>query len=250
MKNTEQAKQWGTFTGVGLGPGDPELITWKGLKALQQADLIFYPASSSDGKKSFALEILKQLPVETTCRPLYFPMKNNAEDFYREAFEEICKELETGKKVVLVSEGDILFYSTFGYVYRMAVREQIPCSLIPGIPAFTAASALGNSPLTERAEKLVVVPRPTDWQSVSHPLQGNNTVVLMKLSVFPDLYGFLKACKRPFLYAEAVGTERQFVCSDFEQLNGRKIPYFSLAIIYPEREPDALVANGKGDENE
>ena len=227
----------GTFTGVGLGPGEPELITLKGYRALQSADIIFYPVSSlEDGQcRSFSLHILDGLKINKPCEPLLFPMKGKGtQKFYEEAFTRIKYEYEDGKNVVLVSEGDLFFYSTFGYVFKLAKEEKIPCRLVPGIPAFIAASALGNQPLVESITGLEVIAKPERFEAVAEALKHQSTLVIMKISVLDGWHSFLKSCGRSFLYAEKVGTSNEFFTGNAEELKFRRIPYFSLLIIYPE----------------
>lgn len=227
----------GTFTGVGLGPGEPELITLKGYHALQAADIIFYPVTSLENgrQRSFSFEILKGLKIDTPCEPLFFPMEEEkTHKCYREAFNTIKEEYKNGKNVVLVSEGDILFYSTFGYIFKLAKEENIPCQLISGIPAFMAASCLGNQPLVEKTTGLEVMAKPNSFEAVTEALKKNSTLIIMKMSVLNGWHSFLKNCGRSFLYAERVGTAHEFFTSNAGELEYRKIPYFSLLIVYPE----------------
>ncbi len=227
----------GKFIGVGLGPGDPELITMKGYRALQAADIIFYPVTALEGgtENSWSAVILDKLELNKPCKPLLIPMKGRQrEKYYSEAFIQIKATLEEGKNVAMVSEGDLLFYSTFGYIFKMAREEGISCQLIPGIPAFIAAGALGNQPLAERDQGLEVIARPESFEAMAEALNRRSTLVIMKISVLDGWHSFLKTCGRPFLYAERVGTEDEFFTTDAEELEFRRIPYFSLLIIYPE----------------
>ncbi|MGQ1947835.1 precorrin-2 C(20)-methyltransferase [Geofilum sp. OHC36d9] len=226
----------GTLTGVGLGPGDPELITIKGYRALQAADIIFYPVTAlNDGKqRSFSLQILHKLMIEKPCRPIMIPMSGKQRhQYYDEAYKTIKTEYEAGNNVVVVSEGDLLFYSTFGYLYKMALDEKIPCHLIPGIPAFIAAGSLGQLPLVEKEKGLQVIAKPENFEAIKKAMNQHATLVVMKISVLKEWYTFLKNEAPSFLYAEQVGTEHQFFTSSVEELEFRKIPYFSLLIIYP-----------------
>lgn len=232
----EQILTTGTFTGIGLGPGDPELITLKGYKALQAADIIFYPVTLlKDGQqRSFSINILDQLKIEKPCHPLLFPMTGKSIDkHYQTAFEAIKTEYKKGKNVVLVSEGDLLFYSTFGYIFRLAQDKNIPCNLIPGIPAFIASGTRGNQPLTEKNTGLEVIAKPQNFEIVSEALKRHSTLIIMKISVLNNWYSFLKTCKRPFLYVERTGRADEFITSNSNDLKFRKIPYFALLIIYP-----------------
>lgn len=225
----------GRLIGVGLGPGDPELITLKGLKALQTADVIFYPASkiSETGQTSFSAKILNELQVDVECKPLLIPMTGkNRNEQYQNAFKIIQHEYDTGKTVVVVSEGDLLFYSTFGYLLKHAQNEGIECELIPGVPAFIAAGAVGAQAIVEGNQHFSVIARPKSLEEINAALKKNSRLVVMKMSVLDDWYTFLKNNQHSFFYIERVGTVEQFSTSDFNDLEYRKIPYFSLILFY------------------
>ncbi len=225
----------GSITAVGLGPGDAELITIKGYKALKNADIIFYPASSVKDKTihSFSGRILDQLELNVPAKPLYIPMKSKQrEKYYQEAYNQINKEYKNGLDVVIVSEGDILFYSTFGYLWKFIQNEGLECSLIPGIPAFIAAGGLGPVPLAEGNNGLQVISCPVGPAGIKNEIKKQRTLVIMKLSKFDNWDSFFKELEHPFLYAEKVGTPNQFITNDPNDLTGREIPYFSLLIIY------------------
>lgn len=225
----------GTITAVGLGPGDSELLTLKGYKALQNADVIFYPAStvSEEGVSSFSLAILDQLQLQVRVEPLHIPMKSNERTrYYKEAFENIKKEYDAGSNVVIVSEGDILFYSTFGYLWNYIQEADLPCTLIPGIPAFIASASMGNLPLVEGSTPLLVIPCPDSFEEISTQITSHHSLVIMKLSKLKDWSTFLGKLEKPFLYVERVGLETQFVTNNASDLAFRRVPYFSLLIIY------------------
>ncbi|WP_421920769.1 precorrin-2 C(20)-methyltransferase [Marinifilum sp.] len=225
----------GKLIGVGLGPGDPELITLKGLNALKSADLIFYPASDiyKSNTKSFSLEILDQLEIETECVPLLIPMTGkNRDAHYRNAFNKIQNELAKGKNVAVVSEGDALFYSTFGYLIKLAQDTNVECQVIPGVPAFIATGAEGEKPVTEGNQTLKVIARPNNFEEIEEALKENQTLVVMKMSVLDNWHDFLKKQNRSFFYIERVGTAQQYSTSNVQNLKLRTIPYFSLIIIY------------------
>jgi precorrin-2/cobalt-factor-2 C20-methyltransferase len=225
------------LTGIGLGPGDPEMITLKALKALQQADVIYYPATYSESGrvKSFSLEILQQLEIRTEFRPLIIPMTDkNRDEIYLKAYQIIKKSLEEGKEVAVVNEGDVFFYSTFGYLFKMAKDDNVECCVISGIPAFIAAGSLGLLPIVEGSAGFNLIARPKSFEQISQMLQENpdNTLVVMKMKVLSGWYHHLKQCSRPFLYVEKAGTTDEFVTSNVEDLKDREIPYFSVIMFY------------------
>lgn len=233
MSKTE--KQIFPITGVGLGPGDAELITVKGLKALQNADVVFYPATSVNGGQitSFSKRILEQYPLSAKCKPMLFPMKSqNRLDYYQIAYKSIREDVLKGLKVVVVSEGDLLFYSTFGYLLPLAKADSLECELIPGIPAFIHSASIGQLPLVEEQEDITVIARPDSFSQVERAIEEHSTVVVMKMSILKEDWSlFLKNCNRPFFYIEKAGTPEQFTTTSAAELENREIPYFSLIIF-------------------
>lgn len=225
----------GTLTGIGLGPGDPELISLKGYKALQNADLVFYPATSvKDGAvNSYSAAILDRLPVTPRSRPLLIPMTGKQrEKRYREAYRQIRDEIDRGMNVAVVSEGDLLFYSTFSHLLKLAKADGVVCTLIPGVPAFVAAGSLGYLPIADGNTGLQVIAKPESFEQLQQALEQKMTLVVMKMSVLDGWYDFLKSVNRSFLYAEQVGSLNQFVTTSAGDLRFRKVPYFSLIIFY------------------
>ena len=229
----------GKLIGVGLGPGDPELITVKGLKALQSADVVFYPATeiSDSSNISFSARILDELDLNVACAPLLIPMsgKDRLEN-YKTAFSTIKAEYDQGKKVAVVSEGDLLFYSTFGYLLELAKEDGMEYELIPGIPAFIAAGSQGSQSIVEGNKEFKVIARPENFNQIEETLKGDTTLVVMKMSVLEGWHSFLKKCNRSFFFIERVGTGHQFSTSDYKELKHRKIPYFSLIIFYGQKD--------------
>lgn len=223
------------LTAVGIGPGDPELITVKGLKSLQEADVIFYPATYKQDEqiKSFSLSILQHYQLECMFKPMIIPMTGkNQHDNYKTAFEAIKLEIEAGKKVVVVSEGDLLFYSTFGYMLPFFKQDDITIELIPGIPAFIDAANKSNQALIEKEQKLSVLPKPSNYQEIKEHLQYNRTVVVMKMGSLNKWYDFIAENGYHFFYAEHLGTGKQFHTTELNKLKDRTFPYFSLIILY------------------
>lgn len=220
--------------GVALGPGDPEMITLKGYKALQNADVIYYPASVVDGDRieSFSKPILDAYELNTVCKPLYFPMTGkNREAFYQEAYAVLKQEIIAGKNVVLVNEGDLLFYSTFGYILAIAKDDGMEVEAISGIPAFVASGAAALTPIVEGNTTFTVIARPQSFDQIQEEINRDSSVVVMKMKVLKGWYEFLKNENCNFTYIEKVGTKEQFVTSKVEDLAHRDIPYFALIML-------------------
>ncbi|TCO06052.1 precorrin-2 C(20)-methyltransferase [Natronoflexus pectinivorans] len=223
------------ITGVGLGPGDAELITVKGLKALQQADVVYYPATSkNEGRTiSYSLKILETYHLKAQLKPMLFPMKSQRRvEYYEIAYKAIRTDALQGLKVAVVSEGDLLFYSTFGYLLPMFKEDSIKCELIPGIPAFIHSASIGQLPLVEEQEDMTVIARPDSFSQVEQAIEEHSTVVVMKMSILKDDWAqFLKSCNRSFFYIEKAGTPEQFTTTNAAELENREMPYFSLIIF-------------------
>ena len=177
---------------VSLGPGEPELITVKGLKALQTADCRFSPETlAKDGNRvSRAADILLQLDIpENTVHRFPLPMSKQREkalSAYDEVYMESSTLRQQGKKVCIVAEGDAGFYSSIHYVYDKLQADGIPVKHIPGIPAFIAAGALGGLHVASQEERLTVIPGITTTEEIEKLTSENSAVVIMKLSRCTD----------------------------------------------------------------
>lgn len=229
----------GKIFGVALGPGDPELITVKALNCLKKSEKIYYPATqtSKGNQDSFSLVILKQLDVEENkFIPITVPMskdRSHAVKAYAELFLKIQKDVEEGKQVSVVSEGDISFFSTFSYLLEDLQRNGIDFEMIPGVPAFILGGSAGKLPLVTQNDKLLIAPDLENEEELKSLLEQNQTVVLMKISKVRDwIKDFIGDCKLQFFYGEYLGTDKQFTCTDFDSLENRKIPYFAIIIFY------------------
>lgn len=228
-----------TITFVSLGPGEPELITVKGLKTLQQADQIFCPATlTPSGKQvSRAANILKALEIEEhKIRPFVLPMskdRQKAIEAYDQLLVDAANSLHEGKKVVIVAEGDAGFYTSIQYIYHQLEKEHIEVKLVPGIPAFIAAGATGGLHIVKQEERLMVIPGTATADELDQFIRQGYNLVIMKLSACIEA---VHECIRRhpethFHYFENVGTEKEKYISDPEIIAQTNFPYFSLLII-------------------
>ncbi|WP_251967664.1 precorrin-2 C(20)-methyltransferase [Parabacteroides sp. AD58] len=228
-----------TITFVSLGPGEPELITVKGLKTLQQADQIFCPATlTPSGKQvSRAANILKALEIEEhKIRPFVLPMskdRQKAIEAYDQLLVDAAGSLREGKKVVIVAEGDAGFYTSIQYIYHQLEKEHIEVRRVPGIPAFIAAGATGGLHIVKQEERLMVIPGTATADELAQFIRQGYNLVIMKLSACIEA---VHECIRRhpethFHYFENVGTEKEKYISDPEIIAQTNFPYFSLLII-------------------
>lgn len=228
-----------TITFVSLGPGEPELITVKGLKTLQQADQIFCPATlTPSGKQvSRAANILRALEIEEhKIRPFVLPMskdRQKAIEAYDQLLVDAANSLHEGKKVVIVAEGDAGFYTSIQYIYHQLEKEHIEVKRVPGIPAFIAAGATGGLHIVKQEERLMVIPGTATADELDQFIRQGYNLVIMKLSACIEA---VHECIRRhpethFHYFENVGTEKEKYISDPEIIARTNFPYFSLLII-------------------
>ncbi len=224
--------------GVSLGPGDPDLITVKALKALKESDLIFFPGSlTRDGRtESYVRPMLDSYGLdEEKLHGFYLIMgldRTAAEETYRETALKIILAWNEGKKISIVCEGDLSFYASFSYLLEKLHQQQIPMELIPGINSFSLAAARHQIPLCLQREKLGFLPLESSMETIEQTFLEFDTLVLMKIRIgWKTLYPRLLATGWNFFYAELLGTAGEYISSSLEELKDRKIPYFSLLII-------------------
>jgi precorrin-2/cobalt-factor-2 C20-methyltransferase len=231
--------QVGTLYGISVGPGDPELITLKGLRILKQVPVVAFPAGIH-GKPGIAQQIVDEwLGVHQVQLALTFPYVQDIAiltQAWEIAAEQVWQYLRLGQDVAFVCEGDVSFYSTFTYLAQM-LQQLHPESVVKTVPGvcspMAAASALGV-PLTVRQERLAVLPALYNVGELETILDWADVVVLMKVSsVYHEVWNVLQ---RRQLLENACVVERatlpqQVIYDDLRDRPTLKLPYFSLLIV-------------------
>ena len=157
----------GKLWGVGVGPGDPELLTLKAVRVLRQADVVMLP--DAGGQEKTALNIVQEY---IDGKPLSFvkmPMvrdKAVMEEAHEQAAREICALLDQGKQVAFLTLGDPAIYSTYMYLHEKVLDWGYPVEVVPGVPSFCAAAARLNRSLCLGREPLLVIPASHDSQAL------------------------------------------------------------------------------------
>lgn len=231
--------QVGTLYGISVGPGDPELITLKGLRILKQVPVVAFP-SGIHGKPGIAQQIVDEwLGGHQVQLALTFPYVQDIAiltQSWEIAAEQVWQYLRLGQDVAFVCEGDVSFYSTFTYLAQM-LQQLHPESVVKTVPGvcspMAAASALGV-PLTVRQERLAVLPALYNVGELETILDWADVVVLMKVSsVYHEVW---KVLQRRQLLENACVVERatlpqQVIYDDLRDRPTLKLPYFSLLIV-------------------
>lgn len=236
----------GTFYGVGVGPGDPELLTQKAVRVLGDVNWIFHPYDNPDGT-SFAKRIVAPLGLpEAKFKAIHLTMsRDRSKDLqtYEVAADAIFAELRVGRSVAWITQGDPFFYSTFMYLYEQMRQRypQVSIEVVPGVTSPSAASARAGVPVARLHDKVAVVPATYGLDALPRLLDEFATVFLMKVNrVFDPLLEVLASLPTPVraVYLERVGTAEERMVTDLETLRGQKLPYFSLVLL--RRHQDAV----------
>ena len=232
--------KYGKLYGVGIGPGDPKLLTLRAKEVIDQADIIFCPKGDEDGT-SWARSI-----IETTTSgakefvELPFPMtrdKRVLQAYWEKAAGRIAEELSQGKQGAFITLGDPLIYSTYVYLLRTLLKNfpDIEVETIPGISAFTAAAARAQVPLVQGDERMAVLPVRSDLRGLREVLAAFDTVILMKvgskLEKVVALLGELDLLKHSVLVSH-VGQPGERMIHDLSSLKEvRREGYLSVIIV-------------------
>ncbi len=236
--------RYGTLYGIGVGPGDPELLTVKATKTLKACKYVFVPKNKVSAD-SISLEIARSyICSDAVIHELIFPMitdRDKLNEHWEDAAREVFGVLEKGKDACFLTLGDALLYSTYIYLVR-ALKRSFPgveIKTIPGITAFSAAAALTEFPLGEAKNPIVIIPTADNLDGVKRALDMKATIVLMKigkrLKQIIDLLDESGAIERSILVSRA-GQPAQKIETDLRQLmDVSEIGYLSIILIQQPR---------------
>jgi precorrin-2/cobalt-factor-2 C20-methyltransferase len=228
----------GILYGIGVGPGDPELITLKALRVLERVPYVF-AAASSKNDYSLALNIVRPYISQAAVVPLYFPMTSDR-GILSEAWESNARKvldvLERSQDVAFLTIGDPLTYSTYGYLLKTvkAINPEIKAVTIPGITSYNAAAALANIPLTEGEESFYLVSGAQGGDRLREAIATSDNVVMLKTyRHFDKIYDTLEELKLLDCATciSMCGLDGETVVQDLKILRHQKMPYLSLIII-------------------
>lgn len=229
----------GKLYGLGLGPGDPELITMKAHRIMTSAPVIAYPAP--DTGPSFARQIAERyLTPEQVEIPIVMPMRVErypAQDVYDAAARDIAAHLDAGRDVAVLCEGDPFFFGSFMYLFeRLEARYEV--EIVPGVSSIMAGAAALKRPLTARNDILTVIPGPLDTETLRARIEASDAVAIMKVGRhFARIRDLIRDMGlvdcAGYLERVSLDNERIFPLADVREA---AVPYFSLILIYKGQE--------------
>lgn len=229
----------GTLYGLGLGPGDPELLTLKALRLLKAAPVVAYPAPL--GGESFARSIvagwLGAGQEEIVIAVPMDPDPTAALGAYDAAAETISGRLEAGQDVALLCQGDPFFYGSFMYLFgRLADRHAV--EVVPGVSSLTASAAALAMPLTTRNEVLTVLPAPLPTERLAEALARTDAAAIVKIGRhFPRIRTLLADMNLldHARYVERATLDTQRILP-LDAVDESAVPYFSIVLVRRERD--------------
>ena len=228
----------GRFIGLGVGPGDPELITLKAARLMREADLVAYIANTwgVSQARGIAATVLQDAPAGQRELPVLMPMsekREQANQVYDEAAQTIGEALDAGKLVVFLCEGDPLFFGPFTYLL-IRLEANYNCEVVPGISSVNAAAAALQLPLTVLSESFAVISGRHSEAHLVDVLNTHDSVVIMKAGrARPRILGALATTGRTAdaQYLEYIGRDNELIERDISALDDEAGPYFSLFVV-------------------
>ena len=225
----------GTLYGLGVGPGDPELITLKALRLLRAAPVLAYPAP--EGGDSLARAIVAtHLPGGQTEIAIRIPIvaaRFPADEVYDRAAEEIGAHLTAGRDVAAICEGDPFFYGSFMYLFGRLV-DRFPVTVVPGVSSLMACAAEAGAPLAAKDDVLSVIPATVDAAILRARLDNCDGAAIIKIgrhfAKVRDVLGELGIARRA-RYVEHATMASQRVL-ELAEVDADRVPYFSMVLVH------------------
>jgi precorrin-2/cobalt-factor-2 C20-methyltransferase len=239
VANDPSSASCGRLYGIGVGPGDPELLTLKALRVLRSTPVICVPHAETR-PDSYALGIVKEFLNEERQEVLRFAFPTGdaeaAATVWRQAADTLAGRLQQGQDVAFITEGDPMLYSTFSYVLDgiRTAYPGIPVEIIPGVSSVMAAAASAAIPLVTEGQRLAILPAVYGIDDLSETIANYDTIVLMKVN--RTLLGGLSNLETlglagKGLYVRRASTPREKVVRDLRQLVEDDLDYFSVLIV-------------------
>lgn len=224
----------GKFYGVGVGPGDPGMLTRQAIEVLGKADVICAPVSRS-GRESSALKVVEGLVEGKEIMRLVFPMTRDEKvlrGYWEKAGRKIMMQLEKDRDVAFITLGDPTFYSTYLYVLEELRDKGVEIETVPGVTSLSACFAAGNVALAKGEDKIAVLPASKAKEMLEELLREFDSIVLVKAKDLRDIARELRALhmEEEALVFTKCGS-KEFASYPLSALKEKKAEYFSMVLI-------------------
>ncbi|WP_037680298.1 precorrin-2 C(20)-methyltransferase [Streptomyces catenulae] len=236
------ARTPGRLYGVGLGPGDPSLMTVRAVGVIAEADVVAYHSArhgrsiaraiAADHLRPDHIEEALVYPVTTESTDHPGGYRGALDDFYEEAAARLAAHLDAGRTVAVISEGDPLFYGSYQHMHKR-LAHRYPTEVVPGVTSINAAAARLGRPLVEADEVLTVLPGTLPEEELTARLAATDSAVVMKLGrTFPTVH---RAMERSGRLPEARYVERATMTGErtgaLADVDPDSVPYFAVAVV-------------------
>ena len=237
--NESQITKKGSLYGVGIGPGDPELLTMKAHRIITTVPVIAYP-TMENGKvlaRAIVADFIRPEQIEVPM-PLPFSVERSSQPYYDMAAEKIAEHLEVGRDVAVLCEGDPMLYGSFMYIFRR-LADRFHTEVIPGISSTFASAAMLGAPLTFRNDVLSIMPATLDADTLRDRLAVADAAIIIKLgrhfakikSILQELNLFERA-----LYIERATLPNQ-VIKPIANVDPDNVTYWAIVMIPSQTNP-------------
>jgi len=240
MTSSGKENGHGRLYGIGVGPGDPELLTIKAQRLLQNVPVICF-TQLDDGKESYALRVVRG--VLDAAKPEFLAITIPSDDdtpvspqTWADAAKNIAEHLHQGRDVAFITEGDPMLYSEFFHVLEnvKSVVSDLEVEVVPGVSSVMAAAASSGMPLVTHGQRLTILPKVYGIDDLREAITNSDTTVLMEVN--RDLIQALANLEKLGLtgkatYVRQASTARETVVEDISKLSAEDLDYFSLLII-------------------
>ena len=231
----------GRLFGVGVGPGDPELVTLKAVRTIASCPVVAHFAARGRAGNAWSI-IAGSVTAEQRVLRLEYPLTTEASEpaeyerriagFYDESAERIAAELDAGTDVAVVCEGDPFFYGSYMYLHQR-LADRYETEVIPGVTSFSAAAAAAGTPLVSMNETLTVIPGVCSAPELKQALSGVEAAVVMKVGRHLD--DVRDAAAAAGLDGDAIYVERASCAEEkvipLTETGDVTAPYFSLVLV-------------------
>lgn len=238
----------GRLVGVGVGPGDPELVTLKAVRLLREADVVFVPVAASGERGRAEAVVLEHVDPASVTRLAFSldPAEDHRDRSWEAPAATVAASLAEGRVAAFATIGDPSVYSTFSYLADRirALLPDVEVEVVPGITAMQDLAARSGIPLVVGDEHLSLLPLLPGAQGLTQALAGGDTVVCYKGGArLPEVLDIVRRAGRleHAVYGARLGLEDQEVCPASE-MAGRRGPYLSTVIVHPDRRDGRLGA--------